>query len=151
MAELSEEPSALFDEDFDADEPRDETSGSEQEQNGEHGELSEELRANQPDVCLPVHVIRGVLAGVLSDASFAIATDETKTCLRIAQELIKYFHQPSIECERFALWLMSVLDEVIMKSKKRTGMINQDKLWSKYHQLTTSEAFNGKWINFWGS
>ena len=54
MAELSEEPSALFYEDFDADEPRDETSGSEQEHNGEHGELSEELRANQPDVCLPV-------------------------------------------------------------------------------------------------
>ena len=95
-------------------------------------------------------MIRGVLTGVLSDNSFAIATDETKTCLRIAQELIKHFHQPSIECERFALWLMNVLDEVITKSKKRTGMINQDKLRSKYHQLTTFEAFNGKWINFLG-
>ena len=65
-------------------------------------ELRDELSRNNNSVSLSVRLIRGVLAGVLSDESFAIATDEMKTSLRITQELIKHFHQPSIESERFA-------------------------------------------------
>ena len=110
----------------------------------------ESLRATHSD-SLSVRLIRGVLAGVLSDESFAIATDEMKTSLRITQELIKYFHQPSIKSERFASWLVNVLDEVVTKSKKRCGMINQDKFWNKYHQLTISQLFNEKWLDFWGT
>jgi len=85
---------------------------------------------------------------VLSDDSFAIPTDEIKNCLRITKELVKCFYQPSIDSERFALWLINVFDGVITKSKKHTGMINQDKLWSNYHQLTISESFNGAWTEF---
>jgi len=65
---------------------------------------------------LPVHIVGGTFTGVLSDDSFAIPTDEIKTCLRITKELVKCFYQPSIESERFA---SNVLAGVITKSKKR--------------------------------
>ena len=109
-----------------------------------------EQGGERQSVSMPVRMVRGVLAGVLSDESFAIQTDEVRTCVRITRELAKCFHQPSVESEKFASWLINALDGVIEKSKKRTGMINQDKLWSKYHELTISEIFNVTWKQFLG-
>jgi len=61
-----------------------------------------------------------------------------------------FFLQRSYESERFASWLIKVLDEVVEKSKKRTGVINQGNLWKKYHQLTISESLNVTWKQFLG-
>jgi len=84
---------------------------------GETSNLRNEMEqgGERQNVSMPVRMVRGVLAGVLSDESFAIQTDEVRTCVRITRELAKCFHQPSVESE-FASWLINALDGVIEKS-----------------------------------
>ena len=89
-----------------------------------------------------VRIVRTAIVGVLVDESFAIPTEEIKKCLSIAQSLTKHFNcdVALYRCETFSNWLVNVLEEVIRKSKNRSDMINSEKLWSGYHQITTSQS-----------
>ena len=99
-----------------------------------------------------VRIVRIAIAGVLVDESFAIPTEEIKKYLSIAQILTKHFNCDVAlhRCATFSNWLVNILEEVIRKSKNRSDMINSEKLWSGYHQITTSQSFRAGWEEFLG-
>jgi len=100
-----------------------------------------------------VRVFRCVLGGILSDESFSIQTEGNRICLQLAKEMVKLFGSPpSVICKELADWLITTLQEIIDTCKRQRGKrkdtINQDKLWSKYHETTSSEGFKNSWEKF---
>ena len=76
-----------------------------------------------------VLTVRTAISGVLVDESFAIPTEEIKKCLSIAQSLFENISTRvdqayQARCERFCSWLVNALEDIIGKSKKRSGLIN---------------------------
>ena len=100
----------------------------------------------------PVRVLRCVLGGILSDETFTVETEGNRICLQIAKEMIKTFGSPSVKCKELADWLITTLQEITEASKRQRGKrkdtINQDKLWSKYHETTSSDNFKKSWEKF---
>lgn len=97
-----------------------------------------------------VRIVRSALAGVLIDESFSIPTSEIKKCLEIAQILITVFStdQCSSKCEALSSWLVDTLKEIIKKATKRSGVINAEQLWSRYHEFTVSQKLKQCWEEF---
>ena len=103
----------------------------------------------EEQVMSSVRIVRGAVTGILADESFTIPTDEVKKCLEMARTVTKQFGQPSAAaCVTFSSWLVGVLEEVVNNSVKRNGVINAEQLWSRYHELTISEAFKNGWEEF---
>lgn len=99
-----------------------------------------------------LQMFRGALSNVLADESYTIPTEEAKCCLLIAQKLVSVLDEPSTICtefsEKFSSWLVGELKKIVKKSIKRNGLINPEKLWSMYHECTSSSAFRLKWEEF---
>ena len=99
-----------------------------------------------------VRVLRCVLGGIINDESFTIETEGNTICLQIAKEMVKVFGSPSVVCKELADWLITTLQEIIETSKRQRGKrkdtINQEKLWSKYHETTSSDDFKKSWEKF---
>ena len=97
-------------------------------------------------------VFRCVLGGILDDDSFSIPTEGNSTCLKLADTMVKMYGAPTVKCKEFGDWLITTLQEIIDTSRrqqgKKKGIINQEKLWSKYHQITTSSNFKDTWETF---
>lgn len=97
-------------------------------------------------------VFRCVLGGILDDDSFSIPTEGNSTCLKLADTMVKMYGAPTAKCKEFGDWLITTLQEIIDTSRrqqgKKKGIINQEKLWSKYHQITTSSNFKDTWETF---
>ena len=104
------------------------------------------------DIDFTVRVFRCVLGGILNDESFTVETEENRICLQLAKEMVKLFGSPSAICKELADWLITTLQEVIETSKRQRGKrkdtINQEKLWSKYHETTSSDNFKESWEKF---
>ena len=81
------------------------------------------------------------LAAVLADESYAIPMEEAKCCILIVQKLVSVLGEPSTKCTEFSLWLVGELKKIIKNSTKHNGLINAEKLWSMYHECTSSSAF----------
>ena len=75
---------------------------------------------------------------------------EPKKCLEIAQVVMKQFAQTSADNApvTFSSWLVNILEEVVKKLIKHSGVINPEQLWSRYHELTISEVFKNGWEEF---
>ena len=99
----------------------------------------------------PVKLLRMVLSGLLADGRFTVPTEEAKVCLDLAQRIVKLFVRvgPQDGVCRLSNWLIPTLQTVIDQSfKRKKGVVNQDKLWSKYHIVTSSSSFITTWENF---
>ena len=100
----------------------------------------------------PVVLLQEVLAGVNSDDSFAIPTKEAKSCLEIAHSLAEILQQPSQSLKEFCFWLVGKLEQIIMKSKKLgSNVLNDERLWSKYYQLSILQSFQDTWEKYLSS
>ena len=92
--------------------------------------------------------MRSALASVLTDESFTIPTEEARICLEIACGLVNLYGEPDFQCVEFSSWLSRTLEDIIEKSTKRNGLLNAEKLWSIYHETTSSKSFRRKWELF---
>ena len=90
-------------------------------------------------VSFSMHIVRGAVTSILADKSFIIPTDGSKKCLEIARAVMKQFVQTSADDApvTFSSLLVNILEEVVKKSMKHSGVINPEQLWSRYHELTT--------------
>ena len=97
---------------------------------------------------IELRMLRGALGDILANRSYTIPTEEARCCLLIAQKLVSLIGEPSQQCIDFSLWLVGELKNIIKNSTKRNGLINSEKLWSMYHEITSSSAFRLKWEEF---
>ena len=97
-----------------------------------------------------MHIVRGAVTSILADESFIKPTDGAKKYLEIARAVMKQFALTSADDAPVTLssWLMNILEEVVKKLMKRSGVINPEQLWSRYHELIISEVFNNGWEEF---
>ena len=99
-------------------------------------------------VLFSMHIVRGAVISILADESFTIPTDGAKKCLEIVQEVMKQFAAQTSADDApvtFSFWLVKILEEVVKRLMKRSGVINPEQLWSRYHELTISEVFKKGW------
>ena len=96
-----------------------------------------------------VRVLWCVFGGILS---FSIPTKGNSICLKLADALVKGFGSPSVKFKEFGDWSAITLQEIIDTSRRRRGktkdIINQEKLWNKYHMIISSESFKISWETF---
>ena len=86
---------------------------------------------------------------MLTDEGFTLPTKESNLCLQIATAFLETFSQCSQNCLDYSKWLMEQLNTVIDKVKKRgSHLINEERLWSTYHQLCISGTFEANWEHF---
>ena len=83
--------------------------------------------------------------------SYQLSTKGNDTCLCAAKNVITTeqvcrLHQrkPGFFCN----WLIESLEKIIGSTKKITGCLNREKLWTEYYCLQISTAFTEKWKNF---
>ena len=94
-------------------------------------------------------LVKEVLLSILKDDGFTIPTAEAKLCLEISRSLLELFSQNTVSCHTHSVWLVAELNGVITQAKKRrSDLLNQEKLWSTYYQLLTSKTFQQKWEKF---
>jgi len=85
----------------------------------------------------------------MTDEFFTIPTEEAKECLQAAQEMTQQFTEAMITTvhQQFSDWLVLGLRKLVDGASKSNG-INREKLWSSFHQKTSSAEFSKKWKNF---
>ena len=70
------------------------------------------------------------------------------TCLKLAEAMVKLSGSPTVKCKEFGDWLITTLQEIIDMSLsqqgKKKGVIKQERVWSKYHQITKFSGFKGR-------
>jgi len=91
-------------------------------------------------------MLRGMFASVMADEFFTIPTKEAKECLQAAKEMMQKFTEVTGLHRQFSDWLVCCLKKIVADACKRG--INREKLWSSFHQKTSSEEFTTKWENF---
>jgi len=97
-------------------------------------------------------LLQEVLASIKSDNSFVIPTKEARMCLEIACSLAEILQQASSSSKEFSSWLVGKLENVVLKAKKRgSDVLNDERLWSMYHQLTISTSFQDTWEKYLSS
>ena len=97
----------------------------------------------------PISLVESVISGILADEGFTLPTEESKLCLQIATSLSEAFCQRSQSCLDHSKWLVEQLSRVVDKAKKRgSHLLNEERLWSTYHQLCISDTFEAKWERF---
>ena len=74
------------------------------------------------------------------------------TCLKLAEAMVKLFGSSTVKCKEFGDWLITTLQEIIDMSQsqqgKKKGVIKQERVWSKYHQITKFSGFKISWETF---
>ena len=76
----------------------------------------------------------------------SLPTGQCKLSLRTKRELLDVLCKKSHSAQTHSSWLSGELNGVIRKSKRRKScLLNEEKLWSTYHQLTMSTAFQQRW------
>ena len=97
----------------------------------------------------PISLVGRIVSGMLTDEGFTLPTKESKLCLQIATALSETFRQRSQSCLDHSKWLVEQLNTVIDKAKKQEShLINEERLWSTYHQLCISGTFEANWEHF---
>ena len=67
----------------------------------------------------------------------------------MAHSLLELCCLHSLSSQAHSNWLVSQLNTVICKAKKRgSELLNEEKLWSTYHQLSISSSFQQVWERF---
>ena len=97
----------------------------------------------------PIRLLSKVVSSILDDEEFTLPTEECKRSLELANSLAELCHQGLPSCCSHAKWLFDKLNKLIDNAKKRgSRLINEEKLWSTYHNLRTSTSFEQTWENF---
>ena len=99
-------------------------------------------------------IVRGAVTSILAGESFTIPTDGAKKYLEIAWTVMKQFAAQTSADDvpvTFSSWLVNILEELVKRSMKRSGVINREQLWSRYHEFTISEVFKKGWEEFWNT
>jgi len=100
----------------------------------------------------PLLLLQEVLTIIENDDSFAIPTKEAKSCLEIARSMAKILQQASPSSKEFSCWLVGKLENIVLKAKKRgSSVLNDERLWSMYHQLSISKSFQETWEKYLSS
>ena len=97
-------------------------------------------------------IVRGAVISILAGESFTIPTDGAKKYLEITQAVMKQFAAQTSADDVpviFSFWLVNILEELVKRLMKRSGVINREQLWSRYHEFTISEVFKKGWEEFW--
>ena len=77
---------------------------------------------------------------------FTLPTHQSKLCLEMACLLLESCRLCSPSSQVHSNWLVSQLDTVICKAKKQgSELLNEERLWSTYHQLSISSSFQQVW------
>ena len=82
-----------------------------------------------------MEALREAIAGVIVDPYFSIPSEEAKSCLKCAREMIQAFRQPNELQKMFSGWLVTSLTTIIQSVKGTTHQLNKEKLWIKFHDL----------------
>jgi len=95
-----------------------------------------------------VEELREAIAGVIADPYFSIPSEEAKSSLKCARDMIQAFRQPNELHEMFSEWLVTSLTTIIQSVKGTTHKFNKEKMWIMFHDLTISMDFADKWKSF---
>ena len=96
-----------------------------------------------------VQKLHDSFVGVLADPYFSIPSEEANICLQAARAMVHYFSEPKKEHQEFAIWLVTTLKALVESTRSKAGQnINREKLWIKFHELTSSQDFISKWKGF---
>ena len=88
-----------------------------------------------PDKALTekVRILRYTCSSILNDESFRIPAGEaSEMCIRMSKSLINSLSNPSQCSLQFATWLICELQEILENCKHKSGIFNQEKLWSTF-------------------
>jgi len=97
----------------------------------------------------PVEILESVLLSVIDDDGFTLPTQQSKLCLEIACSLLESFRRRSPNSQTHSNWLVGQLNNVICKATRQGSYIlNEERLWSAYHQLSISRTFQQVWERF---
>ena len=90
----------------------------------------------------PTEILESVMLSIKNDDGFALPMKQSKLCLEMAFSLLESFRQRSPRNQAHSNWLVDQLNGIICKAKKRgSDMLNQERLWRTYHQLSISDTF----------
>ena len=94
-------------------------------------------------------MLRERIAYVLADPYFSIPSEEADKCLQAARVMLHYFSEPNEVHQEFSTWLVSTLTNVIESARSKVSQhINKEKMWIRFHELTSSRGFITKWERF---
>jgi len=98
----------------------------------------------------PIEMLESVLLSVIDDDSFTLPTQQFKLCLEIASSLLESFcHRCSPNSQTHSNWPVGQLNNFICKANRwGSYMLNEERLWSAYHQLSISSTFQQVWKRF---
>lgn len=97
----------------------------------------------------PIEMLESVMLSVIDDDGFTLPTQQSKLCLEIACSLLGSFRRRSPNSQMHSNWLVGQLNNVICKAKRRgSDMLNEERLWSTYYQLSISSSFQQVWERF---
>ena len=101
-------------------------------------------------LCRNVHLDRlwEAITGVLADPYFTIPTEEAKLCLEGARNIITVLSQTNELQSTFSTWLVTTLEEIVKSVQSDGQHFNKEKLWIKFHELTSSTEFANEWETF---
>lgn len=90
----------------------------------------------------PIEMLESVMLSIINDDGFALLTQQSKLCLEMAFSLLESFHRCSPSSQTHSNWLVDQLNNVIYTANKQgSNMLNQERLWRTYHQLSISNTF----------
>ena len=102
--------------------------------------------------CEHLQILQETIAGVLTDPYFEIATKEALTCLEEAKSVVHTFSQPDdtqFQAQQsFAAWLYKSLAAIVSSAQVSAQKFSKEKMWIKFHELTSSLQFSEKWELF---
>lgn len=81
---------------------------------------------------------------------FSVEADNTKACLSLAKDLrslvTKNEHKEYLQ--HFSAWLLSEFEGILQQASSSLPSVDQTIIWSRFHQLRCSTAFQQKWKSF---
>lgn len=96
-----------------------------------------------------IKMFEEVVLSITDDDGFTLPTQQSKLCLEMARSLLELCRHGSPSSQAHANWLVNQLNTVICKAKKRgSELLNEERLWSTYHQLSISSSFQQVWERF---
>ena len=95
-----------------------------------------------------IRLLRYGCSSILNDESFTIPSEGTKLCGRMSKSLVDSLSSSTQSNIEFANWLIRELKDILENCKRKNGLLNQEKLWSTFHQTTLSSSFEDKWAVF---
>jgi len=99
-----------------------------------------------------LQILQETFASVLTDPYFSVATKEAQICLEEAKMMVQCFGQTEdvkLRAQQsFADWLYESLAAVVSYAQGSAQKFNKEKMWIKFHELTSSLEFSEKWELF---